>query len=58
MPRDGRHFPEKSDLENFGKENIATLCNHFGKPMQAVHPKTLVRNRCDPKIDTSETLQE
>ena len=26
--------------------------------MQAMNPKTLVRNRCDPKIDTSETLQE
>ena len=26
--------------------------------MQAVHPKTSVRNRCDPKIDASETLQE
>ena len=37
---DVRHFPVKSDLENFGKEHIATLCNHFGKPMQAVHPKT------------------
>ena len=26
--------------------------------MQAMNPKTLVRNRCDPKIDTSEILQE
>ena len=55
---DVRHFPDKSDLENYGKEYIETLCNHFGKPMQAVHPKTSVRNRCDPKIDASETLQE
>ena len=56
---DVRHFPaDKSELVNYGKESINTLCNHFGEPMQAMNPKTLVRNRCDPKIDTSETLQE
>ena len=56
---DVRCFPEDLySLASHGKEAIKILCDHFGEPMEAMNPKTLVRNRCDPKINKVETLAE
>ena len=56
---DVRCFPgDLSSLATHGKEAIKVLCDHFGEPMEAMNPKTLVRNRCDPKINKVETLAE
>ena len=56
---DVRCFPDdRASLATHGKEAIKILCDHFGEPMEAMNPKTLVRNRCDPKINIIETLAE
>ena len=56
---DVRYLPKvKSDLPLHGIEDIKTLIKHFGQAKEATHPKTLRRNRCDPKIIKNETLQE
>ena len=56
---DSRHFPKvKSELPKFGKQDIKILVNHYGEANEARHPKTLRNNRCDPKINKNETLEE
>ena len=56
---DVRCFPDdRASLATHGKEAIKILSDHFGEPMEAMNPKTLVRNRCDPKINKVETLAE
>ena len=56
---DSRHFPKvKSELPLFGKQDIKILVDHYGEASEATHPKTLRKNRCDPKINKNETLEE
>ena len=56
---DVRHFPKvKKDLATHGIVSFEVLSDHFGEPMEAKHPQTWVRNRCDPKINKNEALQE
>ena len=56
---DVSHFPrERAGLAMHGVTDIKILCDHFGEPMEARHPQTMRRNRCDPKIDKNETVQE
>ena len=56
---DVRHFPEdKVDLGDYRRAEMKILCDHFGEPMEAVHPKTLIRNRCDPKINKVAAIEE
>ena len=56
---DVRSFPSiKSELPGFGQDDLQTLISHFGEPEEAVHPKTMRRNKADPKISKVETLEE
>ena len=56
---DVRHFPgHKTDLVNYGEAEMKILCDHFGEAMEAAHPKTLIRNRCDPKINKVAAIEE
>ena len=56
---DVRHFPgRKTDLVKYGEAEKKILCDHFGEAMEAAHPKTLIRNRCDPKINKVAAIEE
>ena len=56
---DVKNFPlKKSDLATFGKEDISTLCDHYGIVKSCSHPKSLRINRADPKISKNDTLVE
>ena len=56
---DVRHFSgHKTDLVNYGEAEMKILCDHFGEAMEAAHPKTLIRNRCDPKINKVAAIEE
>ena len=47
-----QNLDQQFDLSNYGEAELKILCNHFGEAMEAAHPKTLIRNRCDPKINS------